>query len=121
MRDWTGFCHLHTGQDPGSHQVIMNVFRGGASLKKAETLAEDISTIAMKPVALFWLHTSQKSRPRQGFDEYDLPETPSALGNQPPFEPLNGEKQSGPVLRITATMRMDHGIGGLRCQNLCQS
>ena len=96
------FVTLHTGQDPGTHQVIMNVFRGGAYLKKkAETLAERYQHHRYETGGFVSGFTLRRSLGlAQGFDEYDTPPKTQnrRWGNKTAFRAIQWlEKQSGPV------------------------
>lgn len=96
------FVTLHTGQDPGTHQVFMNVFRGGAFLKKsAETLAEKFQHYRYETGGFVSGFTLRRSLGlSQGFDTYDTPPITQnrRWGNKTAFRATQWlEKQSGPV------------------------
>jgi arylsulfatase A-like enzyme len=69
------FCTLHTGKDPGSHGVVMNLFRGGQVLDVGETTLAEllvqggwrsgafVSGFTLRPELGLW----------QGFHHYDSP------------------------------------------------
>ena len=69
------FCTLHTGQLPGRHGVVMNVFRGGANLPPAaETLAERLQAAGWSTGAYLSGFTLRPSLGLdQGFDAYVAP------------------------------------------------
>lgn len=69
------FVTLHTGQDPGTHRVFMNVFRGGAYLEDDKTtLAERFQSHRYETGAFVSGFTLRKSLGlSQGFDRYDQP------------------------------------------------
>ena len=96
------FVTLHTGQDPGTHKVIMNVFRGGTFLKnKAETLAEKYQHHRYETGGFVSGFTLRRSLGlAQGFDTYDTPPKTQnrRWGNKTAFRAIKWlEKQSGPV------------------------
>lgn len=69
------FCTMHTGKEPGSHGVTMNVFRGGAALDTEEvTLAETLRGAGYARGAFLSGFTLQrKLNLNQGFPTYDSP------------------------------------------------
>lgn len=69
------FVTLHTGQDPETHEVLMNVFRGGRFLsKETQTLAEQFQDYGYNTGGFVSGFTLRRSLGLdQGFDVYDTP------------------------------------------------
>ncbi len=69
------FTTLLTGQDPGTHGVVMNLFRGGASLpQRATTLAERFHDRRYATAAFLSGFTLRRALGlSQGFDTYTAP------------------------------------------------
>ncbi len=76
------FCTLHTGKDPGSHEVVINLFRGGTSLvEEHDTLAERLQDAGYSTGAFVSGFTLRKELGLdQGFERYDHP--PKALARR---------------------------------------
>ncbi len=77
------FCSLMTGQEPGTHGVVLNIFRGGVRLDpETPTLAKQLHEAGYSTGAFLSGFTLRdKLGLRDGFDVYDAPKSGRRAGN----------------------------------------